>query len=256
MGYSETSTNAQPAEEVKAALVTEIQLEGLPPDMQRYLNYAQVVDKEVITSVRLKQEGTYRTQAGQKWFPMVAEQYITTTPPGFTWHMTSHPLPLISLSVTDQFHKGRGNLRVKLWSFITLGNASGPEMDQGELQRYLGEMAWYPTAWLSNAVELCAVDTKMVQARLRQKDVSATAMLHFNEQGQIARVTMERYMEAHGRYELNPWSGEFYGYKQVDGMWIPTRFEITWHLASGDFTWLRSELTEIEFNQSGKVTKF
>jgi hypothetical protein len=39
-------------------------------------------------------------------------------------------------------------------------------------------------------------------------------------------------------------------------MWIPTRFEITWHLASGDFTWLVSELIEIEFNQSGKVMKF
>jgi hypothetical protein len=37
-------------------------------------------------------------------------------------------------------------------------------------------------------------------------------------------------------------------------MRIPTRIEITWHLASGDFTWFRCKITEIEYNQSGKVT--
>ena len=43
---------------------------------------------------------------------------------------------------------------------------------------------------------------------------------------------------------------------QVDGMRIPTRIEITWHLASGDFNWFRCKVTEIEYNQSGKVTRF
>src|SRR2546425_13007025 len=38
------------------------------------------------------------------------------------------------------------------------GNAHGSEMDQGELQRYLLEMAWFPTAWLSDAIEWQALD--------------------------------------------------------------------------------------------------
>ena len=43
---------------------------------------------------------------------------------------------------------------------------------------------------------------------------------------------------------------------QVDGMRIPTRIEITWHPASGDFNWFRCKVTEIEYNQSGSVTRF
>jgi hypothetical protein len=37
-------------------------------------------------------------------------------------------------------------------------------------------------------------------------------------------------------------------------MRIPTRIEVTWHLASGDFTWFRFKITEIEYNQLGRVT--
>ena len=39
-------------------------------------------------------------------------------------------------------------------------------------------------------------------------------------------------------------------------MRIPTAFEVTWHLSSGDFTWFRGRITEIEYNQSGKATGF
>ena len=29
---------------------------------------------------------------------------------------------------------------------------------------------------------------------------------------------------------------------------------LVWHLSSGDFTWFRFKITEIEYNQSGKAT--
>ena len=81
-------------------------------------------------------------------------------------------------------------------------------------------------------------------------------VLHVDEQGQLTHVTARRYREEHGRYQLEDWSGRFNDYREVDGMLIPTRLEATWHLASGEFTWFRSELKEIEYNQSKKVTKF
>jgi Family of unknown function (DUF6920) len=39
-------------------------------------------------------------------------------------------------------------------------------------------------------------------------------------------------------------------------MLIPTRVEVAWNLASGDFSYFRGEITEIEYNQSGKVMVF
>lgn len=87
---------------------------------------------------------------------------------------------------------------------------------------------------------------------MRTADVAATVVLHVNEQGQVTRVTADRSKEEHGHYMLAPWSGQCDEYQEVEGMRIPTSIAITWHLASGDFTWFRCKVTHIEYNQSGK----
>ncbi|HYU71891.1 MAG TPA: DUF6544 family protein [Ktedonobacteraceae bacterium] len=228
----------------------------LPEAVQRYLNYAQVVGKEPIRSVRLKQRGEYRMKPGQKWLPFVAEQRFTTNPPAFLWHMTSRPFPLVSISVKDRFSSDHGDLLVQLWSLVPLSHARGPEIDQGELQRYLLESAWFPTAWLSDAITWQAVDDHTAKATIHLQGLTAEGEFHVDEQGQVAHVTAQRYIKEHGRYQLEPWSGRFSEYREADGMRIPTSFEVAWHLAAGDFSWLRASVTEIEYNQSGKVTAF
>jgi hypothetical protein len=188
--------------------------------------------------------------------PLVAEQDFTTNPPAFVWRATVHPFPLVSISATDEFSGGHGSMRIKLLSFVPVGNAQGPEMDQGELQRYLGEMVWFPTAWLSDDITWQAIDANAVQATIRQGDVTASVVLHINEQGQLTAVTAQRYMAQGKHYQLTPWSVQAGEYREADGMRIPTRVEVTWHLPSGDFAWFRVEISQIEYNQSSKVTRF
>jgi hypothetical protein len=244
----------QHGQQAQSGLITQAQVLSLPEVMQRYLSYAQVVGKEPIRTVRLTQHGSMRTQPGQKWLPLVAEQYFTTTPPMFLWHATVRLFPFAWISATDRFSEDHGTMRIKLLSAIPMGNARGPEMDQSEMQRYLAEMIWFPTAWLSDAIEWQAIDAHSVKATMHASAVTAAVVLHVNEQGQLTQVTADRYKEEHGHYLLTPWSGQCNEYQEVDGMRIPTSIEITWHLASGDFTWFRCKITEIEYNQSGKVT--
>lgn len=244
----------QHSEQTQLGFITQAQMLDLPDVLQRYLNYAHVVGKEPIRTVRLRQKGFMRTQPSQKWMPLVAEQYFTTTPPAFLWSCTMQPFPLAWISATDQFTRGHGSMIIKLLSFITVGNAQGPEMDQGELQRYLAELVCFPTAWLSDAIEWQAIDTSSVRATFRDSGVTGSVVLHVNEQGQLTQVTADRYKEEHEHYLLAPWSAQCNDYQDVEGMRIPTRIEITWHLASGEFTWFRVKITEIEYNQSGRVT--
>ncbi len=254
--HNEAFELLQRGEQAQPGFITEAQLLGLPEIMQRYLRYTGAVGKEPIRTVRLKQKGVMRQEPGQNWLPLVAEQYFTTTPPAFLWQATIRPFPLFSISATDQFSYGHGNMLIKLWSFITVGDARGPFLDQGELQRYLGEMVWFPTAWLTNAIQWQAMDAHSVKATFHQQSVPASVVLHFDEQDQLTHLTAERYMEEHRHYRLEPWSVQVQEYQEVDGMRIPTEIEITWHLASGDFTWFRCKITEIEYNQSGKVRRF
>lgn len=244
----------QQSEQTQPIPITDAHVTRLPGPVQRYLRYARVVGKEPIRTVRLKQRGVMRTQPDQKWMPLVAEQYFTMKPPAFLWSCTMRPFPLAWTSATDRFTGGHGSMVIKFLSFITVGNAHGPEMDQGELQRYLAEMILFPTAWLSDAIEWQAIDASSVQATFRDSGVAGSVVLHVNEHGQLTHVTADRYKEEHGHYLLAPWSAQCNEYQEVEGMRIPTRLEITWHLASGEFTWFRVKITEIEYNQSGKVT--
>jgi hypothetical protein len=244
----------QQSEQAQPGLITQAQVLDLPDVLQRYLRYAGVVDKEPIRMVRLTQQGFMRTQPGQKWMPLVAEQYVTAKPPAFLWRCTMRPFPLAWISATDRFTGGRGSMVIKLLSAITVGNAHGPEMDQGELQRYVAELILFPTAWLSDAIEWQAIDASSVRATFRDSGVTGSVVLHVNEHGQLTHVTADRYKEEHGHYLLAPWSAQCNEYQDVEGMRIPTRIEITWHLASGEFTWFRVKITEIEYNQSGRVT--
>jgi hypothetical protein len=252
---NEALTLLQQSEQARPTLITDAHLTRLPEPMQRYLRYAGVVDKEPIRTVRLKQQGFMRTQPGQKWMPLVAEQYVTTTPPAFLWNCTMRPFPLAWISATDRFTEGRGSMVIKLLSAITMGNAQGPEMDQGELQRYLAEMAWFPKAWLSDAIEWQAIDASSVRATFRESGVAGSVVLHINEHDQLTQVTAERYREERGHYQLEPWTAQSNAYQEVEGMRIPKKSEVTWHPASGEFTWFRCKITEIEYDQSGKVTR-
>lgn len=243
-------------EQHSPGIITLDQVQGVPEAAERYFRYAGVLDKEPIRTVRLKQRGFMRMQPGKRWLPFVAEQYVTVTPPAFLWHATMRPFPAVWISAVDRFSQGHGQMRIQLLSAIPLGEARGPEMDQGELQRYLAEMLWYPTAWLAEAIEWQTIDSHAVKATLRASDVMAPVVLHVNDQGQLTRVTADRYKEGHGHYVLIPWSGECDGYREAVGMHIPTNIEITWHLPSGEFTWFRCKISEIEYNQSGKVTRW
>lgn len=238
----------QRAEWTQPVPITEEHISNLPEIMQRYLRYTGVVGRKTIHTVHLKQQGFMRLQPDQKWLPVAAEQYFTTNPPAFLWRGKIRPSPLVSISATDQFADGHGNMQVKLWSLLTLGNTHGSEADQGELQRYLAEMSWFPTAWLSDAIKWQVIDAHSVQAIYNQPGTTAAIVLHINEQGQLTYVTADRYREEHGSYQLTPWSVRLETEQEVEGLRIPTEFGVSWHLPSGEFSWFRAHITEIEYN--------
>lgn len=252
--HQEALASMRQGERAGVGRITQAQVMGLPAAMQRYLRYAGVVGKEPVRTVRLKQRGLMRQRPEQKWMPLEAKQSFSVTPPAFVWRGRMRLAPFVWFSATDQLAGGHGAMNIKLLSVVPLGKARGPEMDQSTLVRYLGEIVWFPAAWLSDAITWEAIDASSVRATMHDHGVSASAVLSVNEQGQPTLFRADRYMEEHGHYRLTPWSVRSTEYREVEGMCIPTHFEVTWHLPSGDFTWLCGDITEIEYNHSGKMT--
>jgi len=133
-------------------------------------------------------------------------------------------------------------------SLITMADASGPEVDQGALLRYLAEMMWFPTAWLADYIQWESIDAHSAKATLRHAGLTVSAVLHFNEDGLVAQVTAERYWDENGKFALRKWSGRVEDYREAGGMRIPMKVDVLWHLDTGDFSYFRAEITEIEYN--------
>lgn len=202
---NEALTLLQQGEQPSPALITETHLRGLPEVVQWYLKYTHIIGKEPIRTVHLKQKGSFRTKEGQKWLPLVAEQYYTVQPPAFLWHGVIKQNPLLSISARDRFSDGHGSLLVKLLSLVTLVDARGPEADQGELLRYLSEMVWFPTAWLADYIEWQAIDAQSARATIQHRGVTASAVLFFNGQDQLMRMIAQRYRLVNGKCVLEQW---------------------------------------------------
>jgi len=229
--------------------ITRDDLQDLPASVQRWLENAQVIGKDRVTSVRLQQKGEMRTKADAAWIPLEAQQYFRTEEPGFIWKAKIKAAPFIFLVGRDRYVDGHGDMLIQLQALKTVADSHGEEVDQGTLLRYLAELPWFPTAALSPYITWEEIDAYAAKVTMNYQGVKASAVYQFNDQYEVSYFEAKRYMESAGSYSLETWAGTSYDTKDLNGLRIPTRGEVTWKLKTGDFTWLKWEITEIEYNQ-------
>ncbi|QUH26034.1 DUF6544 family protein [Serpentinicella alkaliphila] len=236
--------------ENKGEIVTEDDIEGLPGNVQRWLKYSGVIGREKIVSVRLKQRASMRLGEDNSWMPVEAEQYFTSEEPGFIWRANIKVAPLINIAGRDKYHAGEGNMLIKPLSLLTVADAKGKEIDQATLLRYLAETMWFPSAVLEEYITWEEIDEDHSKATMTYGDITASGIFTFNEEGEAIKFEAERYGEFNGVFSLETWSIPVSNYKEFEGIRIPTKGEVTWKLADGDFNWFNFEVVEIEYNRA------
>ena len=229
-------------------VITEEDITGLPEPMQKYLRYTQIIGKNRINNVAIKQVGSIRQTPDESWMPFEAEQYFTINSPGFLWSASMKKLPFISVKARDLYLAGKGNMYIKLPPFVTIADATGYEIDQGSALRYLAEMVWFPTAYLSDYISYKPIDNDSCEAIIDYQGITASAILHFNQNGEITGLTAKRYREDNGQYSLDEWAPRMSEYKEINGVKVPASCEVIWILDSGDFSCIKIELTDIKYD--------
>ncbi len=235
------SNNSSPA-------ITEEDLAHLPEIVQQYLKYSRVIGKKIPQSVRLKQTGFFRTDPKQKWMPLVAEEYYITAPESFLWFGQVKPLPFLKIIARDSLINGKGNVLVKIPPFITIGNLKGKEADEASLLRYLNEMMWFPAAYLSDNITWKSIDDLVARATLKAWNMSVSANFHFDEEGKIVNFTAKRHRDNNGTLVLSDWETPIYEYAEFEGFMLPSKGNGLWKLTSGDFSYIKLEIVDIEYD--------
>ena len=235
--------------DAKPKIVAESDIEELPEPVQKWLKNSNVIGKERIFAVRLKQQGLIRTKEGQPWMPAEAEQYFTIDEPGFIWKVKVKMAPLLYLVGRDKYYEGKGNMLIKFMALMTVVNARGKEIDQGTMLRYLGETVWFPTAALSKYIKWESIDSNSAEATMSYKGVTASAIFKFKDNGEVTSFVCKRYMRVNDHYSLENYSVHLKDYKELNGIKIPTEGEAVWNLKAEDFSVYKFKITEIEYNK-------
>ena len=218
------------------------QLEGLPEPVRRYFNLVLKDGQSYISRVRMKHKGQFKAGLTKPWMDIEGEQYVTTEKPGFIWKGTTAMFLARDLYISD-----RGQLIVSLLSLVNVVDAKGPKYDEGELLRWLGESILYPTNFLpGERLHWLPVDSNHAKLRLDYQGLSLVFTMTFNEIGEITEMETQRFMDDTTR---EAWVIRINTYKKWNEVMIPTEFEVLWRLKTGDFSYARFNITDIEYNK-------
>lgn len=233
----------KPAEKI----ITENMITSYPAPVQRWLRYSGVVGKEMVSTVYITQKGEMRLNPEQKqWFKSYSQQYFTVTIPSFIWKvsMNIYLLPVIG---RDMFVDGKGEMKIKLIGLIPIAVAGDNfKIHQSALQRFLGEISWFPQAALKPYIHWEAIDESSARATITYRGVTGSAVFYFNSKGELIKFVAMRYKDINDD-KPTEWVATVKGYGEFHGIKIPTTFDATWMLKDGPFTWFTFTITDVRY---------
>lgn len=230
--------------------ITQDMLEPLPQSVQNWLIDAGAIGADEIRTVTLKQTGWMRLKPEQeKWMKAEAEQTITANPPSFIWTVKTNMAPFGQVVGRDRFESGKADMLIKAAGLLPIVQVSNnAKTDESALQRFLMEMAWYPTAALSPYVTWEELDANAARATMTYRGISGSADFYFSEAGELQKVIAYRYKDNDKSASRLPCVAEIKEHHNAGAYKIPSKVEISWYLEEGKFTWYKFEVHGAEID--------
>ncbi len=257
MGFSLWNFNADLKQEriallsgnsVSQEVITKNSMDSLPVPVKRWLDYSGVVGRKQIDTVYLKQKGLMKLKPDQKdWIESDAEQYFTVDQPKFIWNVKTSMMG-IPVVGKDVFKDGQGSMHIKLGGLLSVVDVSNhSKINESTIQRYLGEIIWFPSAALSDYIKWEPIDNNSAWATMSYGGSTGSAEFHFDDTGKLTHFIALRYRDIEDESPTE-WVATVKKYDRVNGLNIPTKLEISWSLEAGKFTWYKFEVYDVLYN--------
>ncbi len=200
----------------------------------------------LVRRVRLTERGEMRSAPNARWIPFTAETMLGTQRSEFTWEARFRAGKVVPLLVTDAYEEGRGRLVVKVAGALPVVNARGPDLDKGELQRYLASVSLCPLMVLANhSLEWRAAGARTLRVRDTQGPAGTHVDIDLGEDGRPIAGRAERPRAVGRQTVLTPWRTASIDFREWGGLRVCVRAEAAWELPEGLFTYYRAEVTAL-----------
>lgn len=225
---------------------------NLPLPVQKYLKYTGCIGREKVQNFRMVCKGGIKPNPDSDFLDFKSVQYNFFNDPARIFYIESKMFGL----PFDGFHLYTGpsaTMRIKIASLFQIADAKGPEMNKGETVTMFNDMCFFAPATLINKnIEWETIDSLSVKARFTNQGNTISAVLFFNDNGELINFSShDRYESADGKsYNNYEWTTPVKNYKDYNGVRIASYGEAIWHKPEGEFCYGKIDIIELQYNCS------
>jgi hypothetical protein len=227
-------------------LLTEADMAGLPAPVKRYLRYVGAPGKPKVKNMRVRFDVQMRAR-GKEFSTYTSEQYNFYAEPARLFFMKGK---MFGLDVTGyhRFAKGRATMDIRLLGLVKVVNLSGAVLDKTETVTLFNDMCLMaPATLIDKRITWEETGGNTVKAVFNNRGVSVTAVLYFNEPGQLVDFSSNDRTEVSDMKQY-PFTTPVSGYRNMNGINIWTNGEAIYEYPGGKFTYGKFFLREIQYN--------
>jgi len=235
---------------IKSQIISESDLQHLPPIVRKYLTYAGVIGKEKVVNVRIKFSGRIRFKPSNSWMTFTSEQYNFFDHPTRIFRIKSNKMGIPATGI-HLYKNGIATMTIKIAGLFKVVDVKGPEMNQGETVTLFNDMClMVPATLINKNIQWEPIDSLTVKAKYTNENITINATLFFNEKGELINfISNNRFESQEGNTFKNyPWSTPVKEYTYYLGRRIVSSASTIFHRPEIDFTYGEFVLKEIEYN--------
>ena len=227
-------------------LLTEQDLEHLPPSVQKYLQRSGAVGQPKVKNFKVLFEGDMRSK-DQDWFHFTSEQHNFLDAPERLFFMKAKVKGLPT-SGYHAYKDGDAKMTIKLLSALPVVKLRGENMLKAETVTVFNDMCLLaPATLIDKRIRWEDIDELSAKAIFTANDISISATLFFNETGELLNFISD------DRYEVNEkkwlrFSTPVSEYKNINGYHLISYGEAVWHYPEGTFVYGKFRVKDILYN--------
>jgi hypothetical protein len=232
------------------SIIEKKDISHLPSIIQKYLLYTGSVGKPRVINFGGEFKGQMRRSLDAKWTKIVAAQYNFYDDPARLFYVKSR-LYGIPFDGYHHYTDSSAVMQIKVAHLFQVVDAKGEKMNQSENVTLFNDMCVLaPATLIDTNIRWEAVDSLTVKAYFTHNHITASAILYFNEKGELINfVSDDRYLSEDGKeYKSYRWSTPVKNYQDFDGRKVATSGEAIWTLPEGEFCYAKFQIEKLRYN--------
>ena len=235
-----------------AQVVTEADLQSLPPPVQQYLRVTGSVGQPRVFNFRATWKGRIRGSATEPWMPFTAQQFNTYGALPTRLFLMDAVMKGLPVDVFHRFVDEAATFQVRVLSVATVLDAKGPEMNRSETVTIFNDLCLLaPAMLIDRSIRWEPIDAKSARGFFTRGAETVSAELRFDDKGEFVDFLSDDRSRASAdgkSFTRLRWSTPVRDFRPFGERRVPVFGETKWHDPAGTFAYGEFELQHIAFN--------